>query len=112
MLSILHMLLLRARIAWILLANCACATSIHVAVVHCLLLLGLLRLPLPYRYGMGMAVGFTAMLILKKAIRAVPVVGGIAKPFLGGQTCTCIHALHCKRHQGVEKTEYVSLSLQ
>jgi hypothetical protein len=33
---------------------------------------------------MGMAVGFTAMLILKKAIRAVPVVGGIAKPFLGG----------------------------
>uniref|UniRef100_A0A383WFM1 Uncharacterized protein n=1 Tax=Tetradesmus obliquus TaxID=3088 RepID=A0A383WFM1_TETOB len=34
------------------------------------------------KYGVGMAVGFTAVLILKKAIRAVPVVGGIAKPIL------------------------------
>jgi Na+-translocating ferredoxin:NAD+ oxidoreductase RnfA subunit len=36
-----------------------------------------------HRYGVGMAVGFTAVLILKKAIRGLPVVGGIAKPILG-----------------------------
>eukprot|EP00882_Tetradesmus_deserticola_P019403 GHRQ01020884.1.p2 GENE.GHRQ01020884.1~~GHRQ01020884.1.p2 ORF type:complete len:162 (+),score=47.31 GHRQ01020884.1:206-691(+) len=35
------------------------------------------------KYGMGMAIGFTAFLILKKAIRAVPGVGSAAKPFLG-----------------------------
>jgi hypothetical protein len=58
-----------------------CSATVHVMVVSVLMLCVLC---LPCRYGMGMAVGFTAMLILKKAIRAVPVVGGIAKPFLGG----------------------------
>jgi hypothetical protein len=30
-----------------------------------------------------MAVGFAALIIFKKAVRSLPVVGGIAKPLLG-----------------------------
>jgi len=36
------------------------------------------------RYGVGMAVGFAAVIIIKKAVRSLPVVGGVAKPLLGG----------------------------
>lgn len=32
---------------------------------------------------MGIAVGFAAVLIFKKAVRSLPVVGGVAKPLLG-----------------------------
>eukprot|EP00878_Enallax_costatus_P006216 GHUV01006519.1.p1 GENE.GHUV01006519.1~~GHUV01006519.1.p1 ORF type:complete len:133 (+),score=26.11 GHUV01006519.1:344-742(+) len=35
------------------------------------------------KYGVGMAVGFTAMMIIKKAIRSLPVVGPVARPILG-----------------------------
>jgi len=35
------------------------------------------------RYGVGMAVGFTALVILKRAIRSVPIVGPLSKPLLG-----------------------------
>jgi len=31
-----------------------------------------------------MAVGFAAVIIIKKAVRSLPVVGGVAKPLLGG----------------------------
>lgn len=34
------------------------------------------------RYGVGIAVGFTAMVILKKAIKSIPVVGTVTKPIL------------------------------
>lgn len=35
------------------------------------------------RYGVGMAVGFAAVVILKRAVRSLPVLGGVAKPLLG-----------------------------
>lgn len=34
------------------------------------------------RYGVGMAVGLTAVVILKRAVRSVPVVGSLASPVL------------------------------
>lgn len=36
-----------------------------------------------HRYGVGMAVGFAALVIMKKAVRSLPLVGSVAKPVLG-----------------------------
>eukprot|EP00775_Hariotina_reticulata_P012412 gene12412-12547_t len=35
------------------------------------------------KYGVGMAMGFTAVVVLKRAIRSVPVIGALSKPLLG-----------------------------
>ncbi|KAF8065462.1 hypothetical protein HT031_003063 [Scenedesmus sp. PABB004] len=35
------------------------------------------------KYGVGMAVGFAATVIVKRALRAIPIVGPVARPLLG-----------------------------
>lgn len=40
-----------------------------------------------------MAVGFAALVIFKKAVRSLPVVGGVAKPLLGAHLLA--HSAHC-----------------